>query len=211
MFSYQNKQVTTKFLSTHLEARSQPNKSTKMKPTAIATIAKVGEASKKLATAADAASSLYELKTKSVEGDSTKLAKPQLETQPRKLASKSDKSISSAGSRKIKINYPDNISSRMRIVAATLPRTSPPLAKRIYRPSPSRVFDYDLSKEEAHFFGQSRKAMKSVPADELLLLKTGSRSTYLETRYAHTPDAKYNYPEATSWRYGWFHRFDAAK
>ncbi|KAH8269511.1 hypothetical protein KR018_004435 [Drosophila ironensis] len=78
---------------------------------------------------------------------------------------------------------------------------------RVYRPSTSGVFDYDLSREEKHGFGHCAVVpMKSVPATELQLLHSGQRSTYLERRYERSPDDKYNYPEATSWRYGWFHR-----
>ncbi|XP_017958950.1 uncharacterized protein LOC108653147 [Drosophila navojoa] len=97
----------------------------------------------------------------------------------------------------------------MRIIAGALPRATQWHNNRIYRPSSSKIFDYDLSKQEARFFGQFRTPMKSVPADELQLLRSGNRSSYLETRYGHTPDVKYNYPEATSWRYGWFHQVNA--
>ncbi|XP_033246906.1 uncharacterized protein LOC108158313 [Drosophila miranda] len=57
----------------------------------------------------------------------------------------------------------------------------------------------------AQHFSKCSDPMKSVPAAELELLRSGQRSTYLERRYEHSPDDKYNYPEATSWRYGWFH------
>ncbi|KAH8232891.1 hypothetical protein KR026_001546 [Drosophila bipectinata] len=81
------------------------------------------------------------------------------------------------------------------------------VTSRIYRPSTSGVFDYDLSQVEKRGFGHcSVDPMKSVPATELQLLHSGQRSTYLERRYERSPDDKYNYPEATSWRYGWFHR-----
>ncbi|ALC41904.1 CG13581, partial [Drosophila busckii] len=80
------------------------------------------------------------------------------------------------------------------------------LSRRIFRPSASRIFDYDLSREEHRCFGSCNSAMKSVPAAEQALLRSGQRATYLETRYLRTPDQRYNYPEATSWRYGWFHR-----
>ncbi|KAH8402060.1 hypothetical protein KR009_009513, partial [Drosophila setifemur] len=81
------------------------------------------------------------------------------------------------------------------------------VTSRIYRPSRSGIFDYDLSQVEKSGFGHCRvNPMKSVTAPELLLLHSGQRSTYLESRYEKSPDDKYNYPEATSWRYGWFHR-----
>ncbi|KAH8339909.1 hypothetical protein KR067_001935 [Drosophila pandora] len=81
------------------------------------------------------------------------------------------------------------------------------VTSRIYRPSTSGVFDYDLSPVEKRGFGHCPvDPMKSVPATELQLLQSGQRSSYLERRYERSPDDKYNYPEATSWRYGWFHR-----
>ncbi|XP_016946686.1 uncharacterized protein LOC108022334 [Drosophila biarmipes] len=77
----------------------------------------------------------------------------------------------------------------------------------VYRRSKHGVFDYHLSPLEETVFDQSTVyPMKSVPAVELQLLRNGQRSTYLERRYERSPDDKYNYPEATSWRYGWFHR-----
>jgi len=76
---------------------------------------------------------------------------------------------------------------------------------RNYRPSASKIFDYHLSREEQSYFGQTRSPMKSVPVNELELLRSGQRISYLEARYERPPDNKYNYPEATSWRYGWFH------
>ncbi|XP_034478583.1 uncharacterized protein LOC117784851 [Drosophila innubila] len=98
--------------------------------------------------------------------------------------------------------------ARVRSGAATLNRISRPFVTscRIFRPSSSKIFDYHLSREEQNYFDHCPKPMKSVPVDELQLLRSGQRATYLETRYERTPDDKYNYPEATSWRYGWFHR-----
>jgi len=86
-------------------------------------------------------------------------------------------------------------------------RSSNGVTSRIYRPCKHGVFDYHLSPLEKTVFAQSIVyPMKSVPAVELQLLRNGQRSTYLERRYERSPDDKYNYPEATSWRYGWFHR-----
>lgn len=92
--------------------------------------------------------------------------------------------------------------------AATLNRGSPHfvLTSRSSRPSSSKIFDYDLSQVEKRYFDKFHNPMKSVPQNELELLHSGQRATYLETRYERTPDKKYNYPEATSWRYGWFHQ-----
>jgi len=96
---------------------------------------------------------------------------------------------------------------RGRSEAATLNRISRPFVStcRNYRPSSSKIFDYHLSREEQNYFGQTQSPMKSVPVNELQLLRSGQRVSYLETRYERSPDNKYNYPEATSWRYGWFH------
>ncbi|XP_052838577.1 uncharacterized protein LOC128253911 [Drosophila gunungcola] len=86
-------------------------------------------------------------------------------------------------------------------------RSSKTVTSRMYRSSGSGVFHYHLSHLEEYRFGQSRVfPMKSVPAAELQLLRNGQRISYLERRYERSPDDKYNYPEATSWRYGWFHR-----
>lgn len=212
MFRCQNKQVTTKFSSAKQNVSSGANQSTKMKPktttTNAATAAKVANGEKKMTTTTTT-SSTHKLSPAAVQDAPRILVKPCLNSRSSKLASKSDGSNASSavGSRKAKIfKHQDNISSRMRIIAGSLPRAAQWQNNRIYRPSSSKIFDYDLSKEEARFFGQYRTPMKSVPADELQLLRSGNRSSYLETRYGHTPDVKYNYPEATSWRYGWFHQ-----
>ncbi|KAH8252960.1 hypothetical protein KR032_002814 [Drosophila birchii] len=82
--------------------------------------------------------------------------------------------------------------------------------KSAYKPTVSTIFSYDLSPLERNDYGlchkNSMNPMKSVPATEVQLLQSGQRSIYLEERYKLTPDVKYNYPEATSMRYGWFHR-----
>ncbi|EDW73857.1 uncharacterized protein Dwil_GK19344 [Drosophila willistoni] len=86
--------------------------------------------------------------------------------------------------------------------------------RRIIRPSSSAIFDYDLSQVEQNNFRHCQcrdPPMKSVPHDELQLLRSGQRTTYLEQRYDRTPDVRYNYPQATSWRYGWFHRQTQSK
>uniref|UniRef100_A0A0K8VA80 Sperm microtubule inner protein 1 C-terminal domain-containing protein n=1 Tax=Bactrocera latifrons TaxID=174628 RepID=A0A0K8VA80_BACLA len=69
----------------------------------------------------------------------------------------------------------------------------------------SNDFAYDLSKDESKFMGTFKGPMKTVPDNERELLKSGQRGAYLALRYEHSPDRKYNYPEATSWRIGWFH------
>ncbi|KAH8234303.1 hypothetical protein KR038_007209 [Drosophila bunnanda] len=84
------------------------------------------------------------------------------------------------------------------------------VTKSAYKPTVSTIFSYDLSPLERNDYGlchkNSMKPMKAVPPTEVQLLQSGQRSIYLEKRYELTPDAKYNYPEATSMRYGWFHR-----
>ncbi|KAH8390181.1 hypothetical protein KR200_008859 [Drosophila serrata] len=84
------------------------------------------------------------------------------------------------------------------------------VTKSAYKPTVSTIFSYDLSPLERNDYGlchrNSMNPMKSVPPTEVQLLQSGQRSTYLEKRYELTPDVKYNYPEATSMRYGWFHR-----
>ncbi|CAD7011653.1 uncharacterized protein LOC101454087 [Ceratitis capitata] len=69
----------------------------------------------------------------------------------------------------------------------------------------SNDFAYDLSKDESRFMGNFKGPMKTVPANEREMLKNGQRGAYLAVRYEHSPDRKYNYPEATSWRIGWLH------
>ncbi|XP_013116790.2 uncharacterized protein LOC106094148 [Stomoxys calcitrans] len=68
------------------------------------------------------------------------------------------------------------------------------------------AFSYDLSTDELRAMNNFERAMKPTSEYEQHLLKTGSRSEYLRQRYLTSPDNKYNYPEATSWRIGWLHR-----
>ncbi|XP_053965054.1 uncharacterized protein LOC128867658 [Anastrepha ludens] len=72
-------------------------------------------------------------------------------------------------------------------------------------PVQANDFAYDLSKEESQFMGAFKGPMKTVPDSERELLKNGQRGAYLAVRYEHSPDRKYNYPQATSWRIGWLH------
>ncbi|XP_039483933.1 uncharacterized protein LOC120446822 [Drosophila santomea] len=86
-------------------------------------------------------------------------------------------------------------------------RSSYTVTSRARRSHDHGVFLYHLSQLEQTGFAKSAvDPMKSVPAAELQLLHSGQRTSYLERRYERSPDDKYNYPEATSWRYGWFHR-----
>ncbi|XP_017000661.2 uncharacterized protein [Drosophila takahashii] len=145
------------------------------------------------------------------------------EKSPSKPKSLSQRSIRIASARPQVVENPSSKNSRLgssrstgttRITASTrtqqfyIPlRSSHGVTSRMYRPSHQGVFHYDLSPLERTGFNESLiYPMKSVPAAELQLLRNGQRSTYLERRYERSPDDKYNYPEATSWRYGWFHR-----
>lgn len=66
-------------------------------------------------------------------------------------------------------------------------------------------FGYDLSEEEIKFNKKFAGPMKPLSQSDQELLKTGGRQTYLNSRYELSPDLKYNFPEATSWRIGWIH------
>lgn len=86
--------------------------------------------------------------------------------------------------------------------------------KRYLRRKNPEFASYSLSPDELDYVNQHRivdetKPMKEVAKDELMLLKDekikGTRLNYLLARQTHSPRDKYYYPEATSWRYGWFH------
>lgn len=62
------------------------------------------------------------------------------------------------------------------------------------RPTNSQVF-YSLSNNENYDFN------KSPMKDNLGVIR--SKRNYLAERYSKRPSEKYNFPEATSWRYGW--------
>ncbi|XP_067633185.1 serine-rich adhesin for platelets [Eurosta solidaginis] len=92
----------------------------------------------------------------------------------------------------------NSASSPFRSFITRGPRMRQPLAQ-------ANDFAYDLSKDESKFMGTFKGPMKAVPDKERDLLKSGQRGAYLAVRYEHSPDRKYNYPQATSWRIGWFH------
>ncbi|XP_055856084.1 uncharacterized protein LOC129919255 [Episyrphus balteatus] len=80
------------------------------------------------------------------------------------------------------------------------------------KPKKSSSFaSYDLSKEENIFNGHFSGPMKSVSVEQKQILESGKRNDYLTMRYDHSPDTKYNFPEATSWRYGWLHNVNCKK
>lgn len=62
----------------------------------------------------------------------------------------------------------------------------------------SEIF-YSLSENENYNFDKS--AMK-IDCNKLPVVK--NKQNYLAERYNKKPSEKYNFPEATSWRYGWF-------
>lgn len=66
--------------------------------------------------------------------------------------------------------------------------------------SASEVF-YSLTKSEKSSVKFDGGAMKRVSSD--VRLKMRNKSEYLKARYDQVPTSKYNFPEATSWRYGW--------
>lgn len=65
-------------------------------------------------------------------------------------------------------------------------------------------FAYDLSTEELKFTEKFTKPMKPLSQEERKLLQSAQSQVYLNNRYKYSPVFKYNFPEATSWRIGWF-------
>jgi len=64
------------------------------------------------------------------------------------------------------------------------------------RPTNSQVF-YSLSNNENYDFN------KSPMKDNLGVIRSKPKRDYLAERNSKRPSEKYNFPEATSWRYGW--------
>lgn len=64
-------------------------------------------------------------------------------------------------------------------------------------------FAYDLSADELKFTQKFSGPMKPLSQEDRELLQSGQRLMYLSNRYEYSPDLKYNFPEATSWRIGW--------
>ena len=69
------------------------------------------------------------------------------------------------------------------------------ITKKI-RHTNSQVF-YSLSNDENYQFNKSPMKNNST------FIKTKLKQDYLTERYNKRPSEKYNFPEATSWRYGW--------
>lgn len=67
----------------------------------------------------------------------------------------------------------------------------------------SEVF-YSLAANEESSIRFDGKAMKRV-FSEVEVKPAAGKNIYLAYRYEQRPPDKYNFPEATSWRYGWFH------
>lgn len=103
-----------------------------------------------------------------------------------------------------KIPKPQNSSSRPFIVPTTQQKhlATTRLTKRTTKASSSEIFYSLTPKEENLIFNNG--AMKRVTSHMKMQLKK-DKSVYLETRYKAAPSSKFNFPEATSWRYGWFY------
>nr|XP_016928230.1 uncharacterized protein LOC108008835 [Drosophila suzukii] len=221
MFKSSNKQVTSKFQSVGMQ-RIVPGKSSnigysKKHTSSVALIS--DDKSKNVAKTSSASGNLSANKVseKTPENSSSKqkchsqqsikIAVVKPKTVGKNVQNPNSKTMASLTSRPPSSRSTGStVSSRTQQFNIPL-RTSNGVTSRIYRPFKHGVFDYHLSPLEKTVFAQSIVyPMKSVPAVELQLLRNGQRSTYLERRYERSPDDKYNYPEATSWRYGWFHR-----
>lgn len=70
------------------------------------------------------------------------------------------------------------------------------ITKKI-RQTNSQVF-YSLANNENYEFNKS--PMKENSSTKI---RIKSKQDYLTQRYSQQPSEKYNFPEATSWRYGW--------
>jgi len=69
------------------------------------------------------------------------------------------------------------------------------------RSNNSEIF-YTLSSDEEKYNFKSG-AMKRV-ASAANILRRNNKDGYLQQRYNQRPPLKYNFPESTSWRYGWW-------
>ncbi|XP_062128097.1 uncharacterized protein LOC133840337 [Drosophila sulfurigaster albostrigata] len=199
MFKSQNKEVTTKFQNGRSSFSSQAI------PPRTTSTATCKAKCAKITARVRLQPSPNQSNAKKVEPKSTQHSPKPDQQNTQKLLNKSPPSTG----RNVQLNSKLGCSaSNGRKGTATVNKHSRPFVSttRVFRPSSSKIFDYDLSREEKRHFVDCRNPMKSVPNDELQLLRNGHRVTYLETRYDRSPDKRYNYPEATSWRYGWFHR-----
>lgn len=77
------------------------------------------------------------------------------------------------------------------------------ITQSVRRRCSAEKFAYDLSVEELKFNQNFSGPMKPLSQADRELLQSGGRLMYLNNRYAYSPDLKYNFPEATSWRIGW--------
>lgn len=69
------------------------------------------------------------------------------------------------------------------------------------RSSNTEVF-YTLAASEESSIKFDKGAMKQVASSDKIKSKS-DKTGYLQTRYSERPPSKYNFPEATSMRYGW--------
>lgn len=73
---------------------------------------------------------------------------------------------------------------------------------KVTRSSNSEVF-YSLAEQEAKVIRFDRGAMKKISSEMHFQLKS-DKNGYLTERYNERPASRFNFPEATSFRYGWF-------
>lgn len=73
------------------------------------------------------------------------------------------------------------------------------------RQTNSEIF-YSLAPTEKYSFNEL--AMKRVSSNIKIKLMTNNKDNYLSERYDQRPSEKYNFPQATSWRIGWFNSND---
>lgn len=74
--------------------------------------------------------------------------------------------------------------------------------KNVGRNLNSEIF-YSLTEKEKKAIHFDDGAMKEISSEARMKLKS-NKNGYLETRYNERPAIRYNFPEATSFRYGWF-------
>lgn len=99
-----------------------------------------------------------------------------------------------------KITERPNFQSRPFLVPTSSRTSSATRSSKQTLSSASEVF-YSLTKVEESSVKFDGGAMKRVSSD--VRLKLGNKSEYLKARYDQIPTSKYNFSEATSWRYGW--------
>lgn len=102
-----------------------------------------------------------------------------------------------------KISSPNSQNSKLSSKPFKVPLTLPGSFSSTKRMTPNSDIFYSLTDIEQRAIKFDGRAMKPVSSEILTELKT-DRNAYLEKRYSSQPAARYNYPVATSFRYGWF-------